>query len=92
MRLYAICRAAFRPRQLILVLLAAGIWACKALGIHDVTRLEEGCLLLGFLSYKVSFLCNGMLMLSWHSNHSTPILAYSIAFAQPVLHKGDVAL
>lgn len=48
--------AAFRPRQLILISLAAGMWGCTASGLHDVTRLEQGCLLLGFLSFKAPLL------------------------------------
>ncbi|KAL3144325.1 hypothetical protein ABBQ32_004086 [Trebouxia sp. C0010 RCD-2024] len=46
-------RAGLRPRLLIPVGLAAGIWACNQCGWHSVTRVEQGCLVLGFLSFKV---------------------------------------
>lgn len=29
------------------------MWACNQSGLHTVTRTEEGCLILGFLSFKV---------------------------------------
>lgn len=47
-------RAGFRPRLLIPIGLAAGIWACNHFGWHTLSRMEEGCLLLGFLSFKAA--------------------------------------
>ena len=48
-------RAGLRPRLLIPIGLAAGIWACNQSGWHTVSRIEQGCLVLGFLSFKVIF-------------------------------------
>lgn len=51
-------RAALRPRLLVPVGLAAGVWACNFSGLHTVTQTEEGCLVLGFLSFKAALLLN----------------------------------
>ena len=48
-----LCRAGLRARLLVPVGLGACVWACNQSGLHTVTRTEEGCLILGFLSFKV---------------------------------------
>lgn len=47
------CRAGLRLRLMVPIGLGAGVWACNHSSLYTVTRTEEGCLILGFLSYKV---------------------------------------
>lgn len=51
-------RAGLRPRLLVPIGLGAGIWACNHSGLHMVSHTEEGCLILGFLSFKAALLLN----------------------------------
>ncbi|DBA93920.1 hypothetical protein WJX82_005828 [Trebouxia sp. C0006] len=51
-------RAGLRARLLVPVGLGACVWACNQSGLHTVTRVEEGCLILGFLSFKAALLLN----------------------------------
>lgn len=51
-------RAGLRLRLMVPVGLGAGVWACNHSGLYTVTRTEEGCLVLGFLSYKAALLLN----------------------------------
>ena len=48
-----LCRAALRPRLLVPIGLAAAMWAFNQQTDGALSLRDEGCLLLGFLSYKV---------------------------------------
>ena len=51
-----LCRAALRPRLLVPIGLAAAMWAFNHQTGGALPLRDEGCLLLGFLSYKVRLL------------------------------------